>query len=88
MGRNHYHPIPRDEDAVVLTPDDIMANTPTAGYVAIYDDDHYYMGSAIAEALARKDTRVTLITPRRMFPHGRTIPSSRVTSNPDCMIWA
>ena len=63
VGRNHYHPIPRDEDAVVLTPDDIMANTPTAGHIAVYDDDHYYMGSAIAEALAMNNAKVTFITP-------------------------
>ena len=63
VGRNHYHPIPRDEDAVVLTPDDIMANTPTYGHIAVYDDDHYYMGSAIAEALAMNNAKVTFITP-------------------------
>jgi len=63
MGRNHYHPIPRSENATVLTPDDIMANTPVTGHIAIYDDDHYYMGSAIAEALVGKGARVTLITP-------------------------
>ncbi len=63
MGRSHYHPIPRDENGIVLTPDDVMADAPATGHIAIYDDDHYYMGSAIAEALAAQGARVTLITP-------------------------
>ncbi len=63
VGRNHYHPIPRDEDAVVLTPDYIMANSTTAGHVVVYDDDHYYMGSAIAEVLTMNNAKVTYITP-------------------------
>ena len=64
IGRNHYHPIPRDENGTaVLTPDDIMANTPVAGSVVIYDDDHYYMGGALAEALVGKGASVTLVTP-------------------------
>ncbi len=64
VGRSHYHPVPRDENGTTaLTPDDIMTGAPTAGSVVIYDDDHYYMGSAIAEALVRKGVRVTLVTP-------------------------
>ena len=46
-----------------LTPDDIFAGTPVAGPVVIYDDEHYFMGGALAEKLARDGHAVTLVTP-------------------------
>ncbi len=36
---------------------------PEAERVAIYDDDHYYMGGVLAELLARAGRQVTLVTP-------------------------
>jgi dimethylamine/trimethylamine dehydrogenase len=36
---------------------------PEAEHVAIYDDDHYYMGGVLAELLARAGRLVTLVTP-------------------------
>jgi dimethylamine/trimethylamine dehydrogenase len=33
------------------------------GHVAVYDDDHYYMGSVLAELLVQNGNRVTFITP-------------------------
>lgn len=51
-------------DAAVLTPDDIMDGFEPAGSVCIYDDDHYYMGSVIAERLVQMGCSVTFITPR------------------------
>ena len=47
----------------VFTPDDIMAGRLPEGPTLIYDDDHYYMGSVIAELLRSKDIPVTLVTP-------------------------
>jgi dimethylamine/trimethylamine dehydrogenase len=48
----------------VLTPDDLMAGKrPEGGHVAIFDDDHYYMGGALAELLVSEGRRVTLVTP-------------------------
>ena len=35
----------------------------------IYDDDHYYMGGVLAEALARQGCQVTLITPAPMISY-------------------
>ncbi len=48
----------------VLTPDDILAGArPEGGRVAIYDDDHYYMGGVLAELLRTEGYEVVLVTP-------------------------
>ncbi len=47
----------------VFTPDDIMDGLVPDGPVAIYDDDHYYMASVIAQKLRADGMEVTLITP-------------------------
>jgi dimethylamine/trimethylamine dehydrogenase len=36
---------------------------PSGGHVVLYDDDHYYMGSVLAELLVADGRRVTLVTP-------------------------
>ena len=46
-----------------LTPDDIFAGAPIRGPVVIYDDDHYFMGGALAERLRGLGHEVALITP-------------------------
>lgn len=46
-----------------LTPDDIFAGKPVTGPVLIYDDEHYFMGGALAEKLARDGHQVTIATP-------------------------
>jgi dimethylamine/trimethylamine dehydrogenase len=62
-GRAHQFPIPGTDGDNVLTPDDIMAGVNPEGPVLIYDDDHYYMGSVIAEKLVADGCRVILATP-------------------------
>jgi dimethylamine/trimethylamine dehydrogenase len=47
----------------VFTPDDIAAGTQVASPVVVYDFDNYYMGSALAEHLARSGHAVTYVTP-------------------------
>jgi len=47
----------------VVTPDDIMAGRIPTGPVVVFDDDHYYMGGVVAEALRRAGLDVTLVTP-------------------------
>jgi len=47
----------------VFTPDDIMAGRLPEGSTLVYDDDHYYMGSVIAELLRTNGLPVTLVTP-------------------------
>jgi dimethylamine/trimethylamine dehydrogenase len=46
-----------------LTPDDVFAGAEVGPSVTIYDDEHYHMGGAMAEKLARAGHRVTLVTP-------------------------
>jgi dimethylamine/trimethylamine dehydrogenase len=62
-GRAHQFPIPGTESDNVLTPDDIMAGIKPGGTVLVYDDDHYYMGSVIAEQLVADGYRVIFATP-------------------------
>ncbi len=63
IGREHPDPIPSDGSVTTLTPDDIMETGHVTGNAVVYDDDHYYMGGVIAEALATQGTNVTLATP-------------------------
>ena len=64
VARLHLAPIPTDPRMPLFTPDDVMAGEgPTAGRVMLYDDDHYYMGSVVAEALAARGCEVDFVTP-------------------------
>ena len=47
----------------VYTPDDIAAGVVPEGPVVVFDFDNYYMGSLIAEQLARSAESVTYVTP-------------------------
>jgi dimethylamine/trimethylamine dehydrogenase len=49
VARYHTLPISIDAGMPVFTPDDMMDGKLPAGHVLIYDDDHYYMGSVLAE---------------------------------------
>ncbi len=49
--------------ADIFTPDDIMEGRLPDGPTVIYDDDHYYMGTVIAEILRTSGVPVTLVTP-------------------------
>jgi dimethylamine/trimethylamine dehydrogenase len=63
VGRGHVHPVPMEAPASILTPDDIMEGRQIRGPVLVYDDDHYYMGSVIAEKLARAGLPVVIASP-------------------------
>ena len=67
VGRHLAQPIPAAADARILTPDDIMAGAQVSGHVVLYDDDHFYMGSVIAEALVKQGATVTIVTPTAQF---------------------
>ncbi|MEM7562871.1 MAG: FAD-dependent oxidoreductase [Pseudomonadota bacterium] len=62
-GRQHQFPIAGLNDIPVFTPDLIMAGTKPTGKVVIYDDDHYYMASVLAEQLVADGCEVHLATP-------------------------
>jgi dimethylamine/trimethylamine dehydrogenase len=55
-------PVGSLESARVYTPDDLAEGLIPEGPVAVFDFDNYYLGSAIAEDLARKVHEVTYIT--------------------------
>ena len=64
VARHHLHPIPTDPAMPLYTPDDLMAGDgPAGGRVALYDDDHFYMGSVLAEWLAARGCTVEFVTP-------------------------
>ncbi len=63
VGRATHLPVPIEADMPVLTPDDIIDGRTIGGCVLVYDDDHYYMGSLVAETLARAGATVILATP-------------------------
>lgn len=67
VGYWHPHPIEIDAHLPMLTPDDLLSGArPQRGRVAIFDDDHYYMGGVLAELLAKEGFEVTIITPETM----------------------
>ena len=64
IGRaNTVRPIPGGDGAHVFTPDDIFAGASPASPAVVFDDDHYYMGGALAEQLRNAGLEVVLATP-------------------------
>jgi dimethylamine/trimethylamine dehydrogenase len=63
VGRQHTAPIPGSDMAPPFTPDDILAGRLPDGPVLLYDDDHYYMTSVIAERLCAEGLEVIYVTP-------------------------
>ncbi len=47
----------------IFTPDDVMAGRVPEGPTVLFDDDHYYMGTVVAERLRAERVPVTLVTP-------------------------
>jgi len=46
----------------VFTPNDILLGRVPQGKAVVFDDDHYYMGSVLAEALVEQGVEVCLVT--------------------------
>jgi dimethylamine/trimethylamine dehydrogenase len=63
-GRQHAFPIAGLTNIAVLTPDDVLNGADINGRVLIYDDDHYFMGSTIAERCREQGREVCLVTPQ------------------------
>ena len=64
VGHHLASPVPTDDGAQVLTPDDLIdGRQPQGPRVVVWDDDHYYMGGVMAELLAGNGFDVTYITP-------------------------
>jgi dimethylamine/trimethylamine dehydrogenase len=47
----------------VLTPDDVLDGALGGDPIVVFDDDHYYLGSVLAERLRGAGLRVALVTP-------------------------
>jgi dimethylamine/trimethylamine dehydrogenase len=62
IGRAHHRPIDRVAGVRIHTPDDLFDETAIEGPVLLFDDDHSYMGSVVAEALHARGLAVTLVT--------------------------
>ncbi len=59
-----YEPIAEvGSSAQILTPDDVMEGQLPQGPTLIFDSDHYYMGSVLAERLRDAGLQVYLVTP-------------------------
>ncbi len=56
-------PVGLAEGPGVFTPDDIAAGATLEGPVVVYDFDNYYMGSVLAEQLAKGGHAVSYVTP-------------------------
>jgi dimethylamine/trimethylamine dehydrogenase len=57
------YPVTAIESDTVYSPDDVLGGAKLAGPIVIYDFDHYYMGSCLAELLRGQGHEVTLVTP-------------------------
>jgi dimethylamine/trimethylamine dehydrogenase len=69
IGRNQWQPIKGHDLKSVFTPDDLMTGISLHGHILIYDDDHYYMGSVLAELLIQQGCQVTLVTPAPLIAY-------------------
>ncbi len=64
-GFGHHHSTPCQKlgpAEKVFTPDDIFEGRMPEGKVLVFDDDHYYMGSVMAEALVEQGAEVCFVT--------------------------
>jgi dimethylamine/trimethylamine dehydrogenase len=57
------HVVSGFDDGDIYTPDDVLSGRELAGPIVIYDFDHYYMGSCLAELLRLRGLEVTIATP-------------------------
>lgn len=62
MGRSNRNGITFDDGANIISPDAILRDTEANGRVLVFDDEHYYLASAIAEKLQLCGAQVTYVT--------------------------
>jgi len=63
LGRALRQALPGLDNLPVLTPDDVMAGAIPPSPVLLFDDDHYYIGSVLAERLVAQGVDVIFVTP-------------------------
>ena len=65
FGRYHAQPCPA-LGPQVFTPNDIFMGRLPEGRAIVFDDDHYYMGAVLAEALVAHGVEVCFVTPENL----------------------
>jgi dimethylamine/trimethylamine dehydrogenase len=80
IGRSIIHPLHPTAGTKLASADHILKGGTVNGKVVIFDDEHYYMGSVIAERLRDQGHDVTLITPSTMAAEwaGNTLEQPRI----------
>jgi len=67
VGRRHRTPLPFLAEGAVLTPDALLRDGPdavrTLGPVVLFDDDRFYLASALAELLVKAGHETVFVTP-------------------------
>jgi len=69
IGRSLWQPIPGHQLHHVFTPETIINTGFPGERVVIYDDDHYYMASLLAEFLSQAGCLVSLVTPAPLISY-------------------
>jgi dimethylamine/trimethylamine dehydrogenase len=62
MGRSNRNGINFDDSANIISPDAILLDAAADGQILVFDDEHYYLASAIAEKLQLSGAQVTYVT--------------------------
>ncbi|UFX12012.1 NAD(P)-binding protein [Sinorhizobium meliloti] len=84
VGRSHRVPLDFLSAGILISPDAILSEgaeaVPSDGPVVVFDDDCFYMGSVLAELLARRGCTVTFVTPEsQVSPWSRnTLEQARI----------
>lgn len=84
VGRSHRVPLDFLSAGTLISPDAILSEgaeaVPSDGPVVVFDDDCCYMGSVLAELLARRGCTVTFVTPEsQVSPWSRnTLEQARI----------
>ncbi|MGH0276041.1 NAD(P)-binding protein [Sinorhizobium meliloti] len=84
VGRSHRVPLDFLSAGTLISPDAILSEgaeaVPSDGPVVVFDDDCFYMGSVLAELLARRGCTVTFVTPEsQVSPWSRnTLEQARI----------
>ncbi|WP_028003594.1 oxidoreductase [Sinorhizobium meliloti] len=84
VGRTHRVPLEFLSEGILVSPDAILSEgaeaVPADGPVVVFDDDCFYMGSVLAELLARRGRTVIFVTPEsQVSPWSRnTLEQARI----------
>ena len=80
IGRSLIHPLKSSHSTKLVSADHILNGGSVDGDIVVFDDEHYYMGSVIAEHLRDQGLKVTLITTSAMVAEwaGNTLEQHRI----------